>query len=208
MKWGIWFLLVSAPLWAQSPYRKHNFTVGGGAAIPGGELETYLKSSPALRVGYGYRFHKLFQVDAGLDVGFGAARIRDYYDSQFGELRIRDYQYMLPIGGRVVVPLADERVHLYAGGGTAWLKYAERIRQPFANSGFRIDCPVCRARSGWGVYGLGGGSVALDRYGMFRLGVTAKVYRATTAGDSFGTLPAISTRDRWVNLAGEFTISF
>ena len=51
-------------------------------------------------------------------------------------------------------------------------------------------------------------AVALDRYGMFRLGVSAKVYRATTDGDSFGTLPAIRTRDRWVNLAGEFTISF
>lgn len=208
MKWGIWFLLLGAPLWAQAPFRKHNFTLGGGAAMPGGEVNQYFRNSPAFRVGYGYRFHRLFQVDTGLDAGFGAARIRDYYDSQFGELRIRDYQYMLPIGGRVVIPIAEERVHLYAGGGGAWLKYSERIRQPFANYGYRIDCPVCRTRSGWGSYGMAGGSVALDRGGMFRLGGSARVFRATTDGDSFGTLPAIRTKDRWINLTGEFTISF
>ena len=208
MKRLIWLLVVTAPVWAQSSFRKHNFTAGGGVAMPGGDVEPYLRNAPAFRVGYGYRFMRLFQADIGLDVGMGAARIRDFYDSQFGELRIRDYQYMVPLGGRVVIPLADERVQLYAGGGAAWLKYAEVVRQPFSGSGYRIDCPVCRSRSGWGSYGLAGASVALDQGKMFRLGVTTKVYRATTDGDSFGTLPAIRTKDRWVNIAGEFTISF
>ena len=208
MKLGIWFLLATAPVWAQSTYKKHNFSAGAGAALPGGDLDPYLRTAPALRINYGYRFLRLFQADIGLDVGIGSARIKDFYESQFGELRIRDYQYMLPAGGRVVVPLADEKVQLYAGGGAAWLKYAERVRQPFADSGYTIECPVCRSRSGWGTYGLVGGSVALDRAKMFRLGVTTKVYRATTDGDSFGTLPAIRTKDLWINLAGEFTISF
>lgn len=208
MKRLIWLLIATSPVWAQSFYRKHNFSAGAGAAMPGGELDPYLKTAPAVRISYGYRFMRFFQADAGLDVGFGSARVRDFYDSEFGELRIRDYQYMVPLGGRVVIPLADEKLQLYAGGGAAWLKYAEVVRQPFGNYGYRIDCPVCRTRSGWGSYGLAGASVALDSGRMFRLGVTAKVYRATTDGDSFGTLPAIRTKDRWVNLAGEFTISF
>lgn len=208
MKRLIWLLVATAPVWAQSSFRKHNFVVGGGAAIPGGDVEPYFSTVPTFRFGYGYRFMRFFQADAGLDVGFGAAKIKDYYDSEFGELRIRDYQYMLPLGGRVVIPIADERVQLYAGGGAAWLKYAEVVRQPFANYGYRIDCPVCRTRSGWGSYGLAGASVALDSGRMFRLGVTTKVYRATTDGDSFGTLPAIRTKDRWINVAAEFTISF
>ena len=221
MKIALALMLAIAPMWAQSSYRKHNFAIGGGVAVPGGELDPYLGTAPAFRFGYGYRFMRFFQADFGLDVGFGSADVKDFYDSEFGELRIRDYQYMLPLGGRVVIPIADEKVQLYAGGGAAWLKYAEVVRQPFANSGYRIDCPVCRERSGWGTYGLAGVSVALDRAKMFRLGVTTKVYRATTDGDSFrilefgsrsghsfGTLPAIRTKDRWINVAGEFTISF
>ena len=49
----IWLFVVTAPIWAQNSYRKHNFSVGGGVAMPGGELDPYLSNAPALRIGYG-----------------------------------------------------------------------------------------------------------------------------------------------------------
>jgi len=208
MRPALLLALLALPVLAQNGFRKHNFTVGGGVNIPSGELKPYLTNAPGLRVGYGYRFHRYFQGDFGLDVGFGSADVRDFYESDFGELRIRDYQYYLPLGGRVVVPLADEKVHLYAGGGGAFLRYSERVRQPFSGSGFSIACPVCRSRDGWGYYGLLGGSVALDRGRNFRLGVSSKFFRGETTGEALGTLPSFRTQDRWTNIAAEFTFSF
>ena len=201
------FLVVST-LSAQSPYRKHNVNVGGGAGQPRGDIQYLFSNSPALRVGYGYRFHEYFQADVGLDVVFHAAGVRDFFESQFGDLRIRDYQYFLPIGGRAVLPLAQGRVNIYGGGGGAWLRYQENIQQPFGDAGFRTPCPVCASRGGWGYYALAGGSVAIDRYQNFRLGVTTRMYRANTDGDAFGLLPSVRTHDQWLNTAVEFTVSF
>ena len=208
MRSAILLALFTLPVWGQYSFRKHNITFGGGINIPSGELKPYLSNAPGFRAGYGYRFHRLFQADFGLDVGFGSADVRDFYETEFGELRIRDYQYFVPLGGRVVVPLAEEKVQLYAGGGGAYLRYSERIRQPYANYGYTIDCPVCRSRDGWGYYALAGGSVALDRARNFRVGVVTKFFRGETTGDSLGTLPAFRTVDRWANIAAEFTFSF
>ncbi len=201
-------LLMAAPVFAQIPFAKNYVTIGGGAGIPGGELKPFLDTSPVLRVGYGYRFLRNFQADIGFDTVFYAANIKDYQSTQFGDLRIRDFQFMLPLGGRAVLPLASERLLLYAGGGGAYLRYQERVRQPFSGTGYRIDCPTCRSRSGWGYYGLLGMAYALDRNQHFRIGFTTRVYRATTSGDAFGPLPAFSTKDQWVNTAAEFTVSF
>jgi hypothetical protein len=205
MKTAAAILLVAMPVMAQAPFRKHFLSVGAGGGVPGAEVKPFLASSPVFRFGYGYRFMKNFQADAGMDTVFHAARIRDFYESDFGDLRIKDYQFLVPLGGRAVIPI--RRVMLSAGGGGAYIRYQERVRQPFGEN-FRIDCPVCRSRSGWGYYGLVGVSVALDRYEHFRLGVTTRVFRGRTDGDAFGSVPAIRTRDTWINTAGEFTFSF
>lgn len=201
-------LVMAAMAAAQERYNRHSIHILGGPSIPRGELKNFFGVAPLFGVNYGYRFHRYFQVETGLDTAFGAADVRDFLESEFGPLRIRDYQFMWPIGGRVVVPVAGEKLHLNAGGGAAWLTYQERVRQPFSGGFYRVQCPPCRSRSGWGSYGLLGFSVALDRGGHFRLGGTVKVYRATTGGDAFGPLPPFETRDRWVNAAGEFTFSF
>ncbi|MGH9631932.1 MAG: outer membrane beta-barrel protein [Bryobacteraceae bacterium] len=224
--WLIPLLALSSGVvsYAQSEHRKHNFTVGLGAAMPNidlhpdsglpfsdngiGPVGSLFSNTVVLGVEYGYRFHRYFQADVGLDTAFGAADIRDYLSTQFGDLRIRDYQFMLPLGGRVVVPIADERVLFSAGGGGAYLRYSERIRQPFGNSGFRLDCPVCASRGGWGYYGLVGLNVALDRGRHFRLGATSRIYRADTDGDPFGPIPARRTRDEWINILGTFSFTF
>jgi hypothetical protein len=198
----------TAPLLGQTAYRKHSFTGGVGAGIPRGELRDLFSTSVGLNVGYGYRFHPWFQLDAGFETLFGAAGVSDFLPTSFGNLRIRDYQHFVPFGGRVVVPLLDERVHLFAGGGGAYVRYTERIRQPYAEYGYRIDCDVCAARDGWAGYGLVGTSVALDEGRHFRIGVSAKVYRGYTEGDPLGAVQQRRTTDRWINIAGEFTASF
>jgi hypothetical protein len=199
---------LSAPSWAQVAYRKHYVTVGTGAGLPRAELRTAFATSPGLNVGYGYRFHPWFQLDAGFETLFGAAGVRDFLPTAFGNLRIRDYQHFVPFGGRVVVPLLEERLHLFAGGGGAYMRYTERVRQPFSDSGFRIDCDVCSARDGWGSYGLVGANFAVDRGRHFRIGASGKVYRGHTEGDPLGAAPPRRTTDRWINVVGEFTASF
>jgi hypothetical protein len=196
-------LLAASPLAAQ--WNRHNFTFGGGPALPGGDLQPFFSNTGLVRVGYGYRFHGNFQAETGLDVGFRAARVNDFYESQFGALKIRDYQYMWPMGGRAILPVGD-RFQFHAGGGGVYLRYTEGIRQPF--QGFRLDCPVCRSRGGWGYYGLAGGSVAIGESERWRIGGTVTLYRARTDGDSFGDLPAITTRDRWINTAIEVGFGF
>jgi hypothetical protein len=200
-------LLLAATGFAQE-YRRHSFSVGLGAALPRGELRPLFSDSFMAGVAYGYRFQEFFQADIGFDTAFGAADIRDWVPSFAGNLRIRDYQHFLPFGGRVILPIASERVHVYGGGGGVYMRYSERIRQPFADSGFRFDCDVCSSRHGVGYYGLVGVDVALDRAQHFRIGVGGRVIRGDTDGDPFGAVPPRQTDDRWIQIFGRFTFSF
>ncbi|MBI1896980.1 MAG: hypothetical protein HYZ57_07950 [Acidobacteria bacterium] len=199
--------LLAAPALA-ADFHRHNFWVDLGGARPGGDLKPVFSDSFVLGFGYGYRLHEYFQAEAGLDTVFGAAGVREFLPSFVGDLRIRDYQWLLPMGGRVIVPLGSERVLFSAGGGGVYMRYGERLRQPFQYSTIRFECPVCLSRDGWGYYGLVGANVALDRAAHFRVGVTSRVYRGKTDGEPLGALPAVRTRDRWVNVAGEFAVSF
>lgn len=194
-------------MFAQS-FRKHNATFLGGAGLPRGDLRNVLSSSAGVGFSYGYRPIPYVQAEAGYETLFGAARIRDFVPTPFGNLRIRDYQQFIPFGGRAILPFADDRVQIYGGAGGVYIRYSERIRQPFTNGGFRIDCPECALRDGIGYYALAGVSIAIDRAQMFRVGFGTKVIRGATEGDPFGAVPAAETRDRWVNVFGTVSVSF
>lgn len=199
-------LVAAAPLLAQSHFAKHNITVGAGIGLPGAQLSPAFANSGGVSIAYGYRFQRHLQADFGLDTVVGAAGVRDYLATDYGYLRIRDFQFLVPFGGRAILPLAEGRVLLSAGGGGAYLRYSERLKQP--SSYYRFACPSCGYRSGWGSYALGGVSFALDRYQVFRVGFTAKAYRGHTDGDPLGAVPGVETLDRWLNLFGNFTFSF
>jgi len=199
-------ITLAAPLYAQSWYPRHTFSLGVGAGSPRQELAGPFRDSAGIAVGYGRRFHRNFQADVGLDTVIGAARVRDYLESSFGDLRIRDYQFLIPFGVRAILPMDRGRFLVSAGGGGVHMRYTELLRQP--SDYIRIDCRVCSSRSGWGVYALVGASMALDRYQRFRLGVASRIYRGYTNGDSLGLVPGIRTKDQWVNVFGEFGISF
>jgi len=191
---------------AQDWYPRHNFFVGGGIARPRGDISGPLGDAPQFGFGYGFRFHRNFQADTGFETGFGAAGVRDYLYTAIGPRRIRDYQFFVPFGGRAIIPLDHERFWISGGGGGAYIDYHERVSQP--SDYVHIDCPVCNSRSGWGYYGLVSVGAAVDRSRHFRVGMTAKMYRAHTNGDPLGDVPGIRTRDRWFLLGGEVGFSF
>lgn len=198
--------LAQAQSWSRD-YRRHHVTAAAGFTVPGRDLKTYYQTAPAWSFGYGYRPVKYLQFDVGLDGSYNAARVKDYLESPgWGYLRIRDFQTFLPLGGRVVLPVAGGRVEFYGGGGAAYARTAEYLRQP--SDWVRLECPDCVARDGWGYYALLGGSVALDRAQHFRLGVTTRVFRTDTSGARVGTTPAVWTADQWVNTYFGLTFSF
>lgn len=199
-------LAAAAALLGQSYYPRHNISFGAGGASPRAALRGYFETRPAVTLSYGYRFMRNFQADVGLDTVFGAAGVRDFFESPLGPLRIRDYQFLIPFGGRAVLPLAAERLLAFGGAGGAYMRYSELIRQP--SDYLRVDCPVCGSRSGWGYYALAGASVFVDRGRHFRTGVTAKMYRGHTEGDPLGAMPGLRTRDHWLQIYGEFGVSF
>lgn len=193
------------PALAQS-YQKHHLTGGLGAAVPRDELDNYYQNAFSWTLGYGYRPVSFFQIDMGWDGAYNAARVNDYYDSpSFGAIRIRDFQHYFPAGGRVVLPLADGKAEIYGGAGGAYMRYSEGLRQP--SDYYRVDCPVCNARDGFGYYALAGANVAVVRSQRLRLGVTTKMYKGTTDGLSVGVIPAAKTKDRWVNVYFHLTLS-
>lgn len=206
MKKVLLLVVASLPLAAQSHYPRHNFSIGAGAGLPGGQLKGLFENSGGISFNYGYRFHRNLQLDGGLDTLFGAGRVRDFLSTELGYLRIRDFQFLIPFGGRAILPLSEGRLLLSAGGGGAYMRYSERLKQP--SSYYTFQCPECSARSGWGTYALAAGSIALDSSQVFRVGFTAKMYRGRTDGGSLGAVPAVETHDRWVNLFGDFTVSF
>src|SRR5215510_13531622 len=194
------------PAFAQEYFPHHNFTFGAGAARPRGDLGPILGDTPGVSIGYGYRFHRYFQADAGLDVLFGAASVRDFLSTGLGDFRIRDREYFVPFGGRAIIPLAHDRVLLSGGGGGAWIKYRERVNQP--GDYIHIDCPVCSSRDGWGYYAQGNLSYFVNRMKNFRIGVNTKVVRGHTDGQSIGLVPGFKTRDKWLLINAEFGFSF
>jgi hypothetical protein len=208
MRFVLALALVAGSAFAQEFYRKHNVMFNAGAGIPRGDLQDQFSTSAGVGALYGYRFHPYFQVEAGYETLFGAADIHDFVPTGFGPLKIRDYQQFVPFGGRVIVPLARDKVQFHAGGGGAYFRYSERIQQPYAYYGYQIECFECASRDGVGYYALLGGSIALDRAQHFRLGFGGKVYRGATSGERFGTLPARETVDRWINIFGTFVFSF
>jgi hypothetical protein len=194
------------PLQAQNYFPHHNFTFGAGAGRPRGDLGPVLDDTPGISVGYGYRFHRYFQADVGVDILFGAASVRDFLTTGIGDFRIKDREYFLPFGGRAIIPLARGRMLLSGGAGAAWIRYAERVSQP--SSDFRIGCPVCTSRNGWGYYAQGNASWFLNRSQNFRIGVNTKVVRGHTDGDPLGFVPGFRTRDKWLMMNAEFGFSF
>jgi len=198
--------LLACPAFAQDDIHHNNITVGIGAATPAGNSTNYLVTAPLVTIGYGYRFNRLFQADAGFQFVFGAANNQNAEVTDFGTLQGGDHEYMIPLGGRIYIPQRFRRVEVSAGGGAAYLHYSETVS---SNGGAYLpSCYSCTSRGGWGGYGLGDVSYFLDGNHTFKVGTTVQYIVGSTNGLSVGNVPANKTTDHWINISVEFGFSF
>lgn len=190
----------------EDAYPHHNLTLGIGGATPTGQIQSFMGSAPAISLGYGYRFHRYFQADAGLNILFGAAKIQDVVSTDLGYTQLKDREYMIPLGGRAIAPLMNGRLLLSGGGGVAYLRYSESLNQP--SYYYSVACPTCTARGGWGYYGLADAQYFLDEDKHFRVGITTQFVHAQTNGQALGDVPALQTTDHWINVFAALGFSF
>lgn len=204
------WMLASPLMLAQSEgteLHHHNLVVGLGPAIPVGNGTNYLSTAPFVRFGYGYRFNRLFQADAGVQMAFGAANNQNGVVTDFGTVQGGDHEYMIPLGGRIYIPQPFRRIEASVGGGAAYLHYSETV--PSGGSDYYTpSCYSCTTRGGWGGYGLANVSYFLDSSHNFRVGTTFQYIAGSTNGQAVANFPATKTTDHWLNLAFEFGFSF
>jgi hypothetical protein len=207
-----WMVLAAAPFTAQASAQedrwaqKFDVTFGGGLGVPGRDLRGIMTNSPLVRTGFSYHFSRYFATDAGFDAVIHAAGVDFSQFTFIGNLRVRDNEFMFPLGARVILPI--RRVELFAGGGGAYLHYAEEVEVPGGGSDSSFHCTVCTSRGGWGYYATAGARAAVDRSKRFWLGIESRAYRAKTSGDPLGGVPPIETHDQWLNTAAVFMVRF
>ena len=216
------FVMASACLMAapvvfaqESDIHHHNLYFAAGAAMPEGTTKNYLKSAPVIGFGYGYRFNRWFQADAGLQLAFGAANEANNpngVQSDYGAVQGGDHEFMIPLGGRVYLPLPFKRLEAAVGGGTAYLHYSETIKGGGGGGGYygygSNNCYSCTARGGWGGYGLGTLRYYLDEGHAVHVGMNFQYIAGSTNGPAVGNVPALKTTDHWANIMFEFGLSF
>jgi len=163
-------LFVCVPfLAAQTAYLKQTVGVGVGIGTPHGRFFGDLfTNAPGLVAEYGFRLHRNVQADVGLETlinGWGDNVCDLRYTSP-----ATNAEFLVPFGGRGILPLNGGRVLLSLGGGGAYMKYTSPCRgSSFTNTS-----------DAWGVYGLGAASVAVDAARRFRVGIVTRYYRAET----------------------------
>lgn len=187
-------------------YHHSNITVGGGAAVPTGSDTSYLQTAPIFTLGYGYRFSRLFEADAGIQIAFGAANNQNAEATSFGAIQGGDHEFMVPLGGRIYIPQPFKRIDISAGGGATYLHYAETVSS--GGGYYAPTCYTCTARDGWGGYGLVNARYYLDSNRNFSVGTTFQFIAGSTNGQSVGSVPGIKTTDHWTNISFEFGLSF
>lgn len=184
-------------------YRKGVIELNLGGLNAGGDLKPIFSNGFVGGVNFGYRFNRYLQADIGFDLAGGAANVNRTINTTGGTRSVGDDEFFLPLGGRVVLPLAKERAMISAGGGLAYLRYSEAAR----GAGNEIViCSSCDARSGFGAYEMFQVKFLVDRQRHIGLGVTAKFFQGETSGGRLGTALPSPSKDRWRILSG--TISF
>jgi hypothetical protein len=205
-------LLMPALGFAQdADYHRHNAYFGVGAAMPVGSTSNYLSTAPLINFGYGYRFNRFFQADAGVEMTFGAANNQNAEITNVGAIQGGDHEFMIPLGGRVHIPQPLKRLDFSVGGGAAYLHYSETISSNNSGGygyGYQVGCYSCTSRGGWGGYGLANVSYFLDSNRMIHVGTTVQFISASTNGPAVGNVPALKTTDHWTNISFEFGLSF
>ena len=197
--------LISASLAHAEDFHRYNIVVGVGPAIPTGYSTNYLSTAPLVKAGFGYRFTRLLQADFAFQAAFHAANNQNAELSNFGQVQGSDHEFMIPMGGRLIIPAPFKRMEFSLGGGAVYLHYSETVP---SGGYYSSSCYTCTSRGGWGGYGLGNASYFLDDNHNFRVGATFQYIAAKTNGQAVGNIPALKTTDHCAVLAIEFGLSF
>lgn len=207
-------LLIPYVAFAQSSdteIHHHNVAFGVGPAIPTGSSTNYLSTAPFIRLGYGYRFNKLFQADFGFEMAFGAANNQNAEVTDFGQVLGGDHEFFFPLlGGRMYLPLPWNRLSVAIGAGGTHLHYSETASS--SGGGYygysSSNCYSCTSRGGWGGYGLGNVSYFLDSSHIFHVGTNIEYIAGSTNGAPVANIPPVKVTDHWLNVGFEFGLSF
>lgn len=186
-------------------FHRNNIFAGVGPAIPTGSATSYLSTAPLVSLGYGYRFNRFLQADAGFQIAFGAANNQNPVQTDLGPVQGGDHEFMLPLGGRFFVPTPLKRIELSAGGGAIYLHYSETAP---SNPYYSTSCYSCTSRGGWGGYGLANVRYFLDDNHNFSIGTTLQYISARTNGQAVGNVPANATTDHWMTVSFGLGLSF
>ena len=100
------------PLCAQD-MNPHRITVGVGSAAPGDSV--YMDPGIGVELNYGYRFARLFQMDAGFETSFNKD-YRNYYP-KYGTGLTTSTNFFVPAGARLLIPVKDGRIEPSVGLG-------------------------------------------------------------------------------------------
>lgn len=198
------FLFLSGAVYGED-WHKNTVSAGIGAAIPTGNATNYLGTAPLVSVNYGRRFTKYLQADAGLEFAWGAANNVNIEQTDVGQIQGGDHEYMIPLGGRVIIPTPFHRMEVSAGGGGIYLHYSETVP---SNAYYSFNCYTCTARGGWGGYALGNVRYYLDSNRIFHVGTTVRYISASVTGDPVGSAAAFKSTDHWVTVTFGAGVSF
>jgi hypothetical protein len=109
----------------ETGFHRNHVAVGIGPAIPTGNTGNYLGTAPMVNLRYGYRFNRLLQGDAGFAFLWGAANNQNAVITDLGQVQGGDHEFMLPLGGRIILPLPFKPIEASVGGGGIYLHYSE-----------------------------------------------------------------------------------
>lgn len=101
-----------------------NFDLGVVGSAGGDEREVF-RTTGGWTMASSLRVDRHAALDAALSLAIGAARVGRTIDTNIGTRGTSDYEGFLLLGGRYIVPSADESVLLSLGGGLAYAFYEE-----------------------------------------------------------------------------------
>ncbi|HYW46873.1 MAG TPA: hypothetical protein VE959_28660 [Bryobacteraceae bacterium] len=171
---------------AAQPVLQNRMTFSGGWSRQVGGYSLPKETATGLGLSYGYRIRPHVEVEAGVFAAFQPSP--DIQGAHYF-LNPDDRFVWVPFGVRFIAPLYLGRIEFSGGGGGLYEKYS--VSNP--DTGFGLQ-----SRDGWGGYFVASTALALDRAKHFWLGATPRLFLANPG----------YARDRWFQLAGEFSFRF
>lgn len=193
MRAALIVLVAALALSAQDDPEK-SLTFRAGGAWPTGKQLRGLDNRPVLGLSYGYRWTRHAQFDLGFDTVFHP--FKQYLNDSRILGDVSDYLFLVPVGVRGILPIADDRYHAFTGAGGVYMRYQI---SPGTATNF---CGICQSRNLGGYYVQAGGNAALDYSRRFRAGASARYYTG------YGSIQGYHTINRWWTFTGDFTFSF